>query len=104
MVVLLNDFAHMVRKWKEKKFSKRVHNAEENDGIISLCIDDLRNAPTEAAFNGLVVIVLQLWRNLGEGDFANFFEKVYLSDKWKNWYMGATPAGVLLCLRNKVRH
>jgi hypothetical protein len=93
-VVLINDWAHVARKWEEGLFAKRMHHAEANKGFIKLTLDDLRAAPTDAAFDGLVEVVLEVWRAIGEGDFADYFAKTYLAENWKRWYLGATPAGV----------
>ena len=33
-------------------------------------------------------------RYVGEGAFADYFEKTYLTPPWDRWYIGASPAGV----------
>ena len=47
-----------------------------------------------AAFEGLRDFVLVIWRLMGEGLFATYFEKIYLVPPWDKWYIGASPAGV----------
>ena len=93
-LLIINDWAHISRKWTEGAFAKRMHNRLGNEGFLKLCLDDLRRAPTEVAFDGLAKTVLAVWTVIGEGDFAVYFKKMYLNDKWKHWYLGATPPGV----------
>lgn len=93
MVVILNDWAHLSRKVGEGLLDKRMKNIEHL-GFVKLCINDLRLAPTVAAFEALRDFVLDAWRRIGEGDVAKYFEKTYLKDPWEKWFIGATPAGV----------
>jgi hypothetical protein len=92
-VTLLNDWFHLKRALDEGKFNKRLES-RAHLGFITLCIDDLRAAPTVAAFEGLRDFVLLIWRLIGEGRFATYFEKIYLVAPWDKWYLGASTAGV----------
>lgn len=94
MVVILNDFVHMVRKSSDGTFGKKMAKREAHEGIFKLMLNDLRMAPTPKAFEGLTRKVLEVLCFCGEEEFAAYFEKQYLKPPWERWYLGATPAGV----------
>ncbi|KAJ1445340.1 hypothetical protein M885DRAFT_502703 [Pelagophyceae sp. CCMP2097] len=50
-------------------------------------------APTAVAFKGLSDKIYALWVGMGEGAFAAYFFKTYVTAPWKKWYLGATPPG-----------
>ncbi|KAJ1447909.1 hypothetical protein M885DRAFT_501347 [Pelagophyceae sp. CCMP2097] len=65
----------------------------KHDEFIMRCITNLREMPTTAAFECLREITLAVWKSIGEGDFADYFRRIYLTDPWQDWYLGALPLG-----------
>lgn len=93
-VTLLNDWPHISRKWKEGHFKKKMRNRDNVEGLVKLMLDDLRLAPTRAAFDALKTIFKDVLYEEDEEDFADYFIKTYLTAPWDNWFLGASPAGV----------
>jgi hypothetical protein len=94
MVSLVNDWFHLSRKVTEGDFAKRWHDAAAHEGIITYMMANLRASPTTAAFEILKKRTLEVLEFVGEGDFAKYLEKMYLTAPWDAWHAGATPAGV----------
>jgi hypothetical protein len=95
MVTLINDWFHVRRKTTTNgDFAKRWHDANAHSGLIVYMLKNLRNSPTRPAFEALAKTTVEVLTFLGEGDFAAYFSKVYLTPPWDGWFTGATPAGV----------
>ncbi|KAJ1449720.1 hypothetical protein M885DRAFT_622306, partial [Pelagophyceae sp. CCMP2097] len=92
-ITLIDDWAHLARKWNEGEMGKRMQNRDENEGMLLLCINDMRRAPTAVAFKGLCDKIYALWVRIGEGKFAAYFFKTYVTAPWEKWYLGASPPG-----------
>ena len=91
--VLLNDWAHVARKGQTGLFGKKMKNREKYEDFVRATINDLHDAPSEEAHEGLTKKVLDVWRFIGEGAFATYFERIYLTHPWNRWYVGALPFG-----------
>lgn len=93
-VTLLNDWPHIARKWTEGHFAKKMRNRKNIEGLVKLMLDDLRDAPTRAAFDGLKTKFKEVLYEEEEKEFADYFSKTYLTAPWDSWFIGASPAGV----------
>jgi hypothetical protein len=88
----LNDWYHLLRKAMEGQFAKKMRD-RSNDAFVMRCLNNLRSMPTVAAFECLAKITLAVWTEMDEGGFADYFRRIYLTDPWKNWFLGAMPLG-----------
>lgn len=93
-VTLLNDWPHISRKWKEGYFATKMRDRKNIAGIVELMLEDLRMAPTRAAFLALKTKFKDVLYEENEKEFADYFIKTYLTSPWENWFIGASPAGV----------
>ena len=59
-IVLINDWAHISRKWREGTLGKKLRDREGKESLIRGMLNDLRAAPTENAFEGLKTKVLEV--------------------------------------------
>ena len=124
MVLLLNDWAHVSRKFTQGEYAKCLHNRKENDSKIKVrapsercaahpvaaqlapsqeSMHNMRKAPSNTAFSALRGAAAALWRGIGESDFLGSFSKMYLEGEWASWHVGAAPAGVLSSLPTSPR-
>ena len=99
MVLLLNDWAHVSRKFTQGEYAKCLHNRKENDSKIKVrapsercaahpvaaqlapsqeSMHNMRKAPSNTAFSALRGAAAALWRGIGESDFLGSFSKMYL--------------------------
>ena len=114
MVLLLNDWAHVSRKFTQGEYAKCLHNRKENDSKIKVrapsercaahpvaaqlapsqeSMHNMRKAPSNTAFSALRGAAAALWRGIGESDFLGSFSKMYLEGEWASWHVGAAPGG-----------
>jgi hypothetical protein len=115
MVKLLNDWAHVSRKFTQGEYAKLLHDRKENDSKIKVrapsercaahpvaaqlapsqeTMYDMREAPSNTAFSAVRGAAAAVWRGIGESDFLGSFSKMYLEGEWASWHVGAAPAGV----------
>jgi hypothetical protein len=77
---------------KKSTVCKMVHGGLRyvEDNILPI-LRVLHECETTANFNCLSEAALRKWREEGEGVFATYFKKTYLSERWSRWYVGAMP-------------
>mmetsp|Transcript_29987 Transcript_29987/g.101082 ORF Transcript_29987/g.101082 Transcript_29987/m.101082 type:complete len:451 (+) Transcript_29987:114-1466(+) len=90
--IALNDYYHLLRKAFEGQFAKKMRY-KPNEAFVRRCVVNLRSMPTVVAFEGLVKLTLAVWTEMGEGLFADYFQRIYLTDPWKDWFLGGMPYG-----------
>jgi len=54
-------------------------------------VRELSLAPNEVAFDKLSDAAIKKWEKAGQVHFAQSFKDEYLSEKWKNWFIGSVP-------------
>ena len=90
-VIIADCYPHLVRKAKEHR------NILVDKGQISGILEDIERLHLVASkdiFSLLSMATMKHWRNKGEKDYADWFESVYLHERWCNFHIATLPIGV----------
>lgn len=92
-VVLLDCYAHVARKCREKVSLLKQRDYYETN--IAVNIKQLHVARSTDQFKALARLCVAHWRADGEHDYSDWFEKVYLHERWLRWYATSAIPGVV---------
>jgi hypothetical protein len=86
-VKIVNCFAHLVRKSKDKARTFKCKPYYES--TIKVDIAALHLCPSEAALVMLADLALSKWDAAGHPRYASWFRKIYMGEGWRGWWVGA---------------
>lgn len=93
-IIIISCFFHVVKNLRNQA-SIVVGGRNYIEESILPIVRELSRAPNEVAFNKLSNAACEKWEKEGQAQFSKYFREVYLSQKWKNWYVGSLPnAGI----------
>lgn len=81
-IKIISCYAHVTRN-TTKQAAIVDGGGDYIENSILPVIKELSLAPNELAFDRMSGAALRKWKHSGQDAFAQYFEKVYLTEKWK---------------------
>lgn len=81
---------------QSQKLIEKIKPIKKNDiieAVIKPMVQFLHHSRSVEQFDSLKVIVIKIWLHLGEVDFANNFNDIYLHDHWRLWFCNSKAPG-----------
>ncbi|KAG6967019.1 hypothetical protein JG687_00004515 [Phytophthora cactorum] len=93
-ITLLDCYALVSRKCREN--SNRLRRKSFYDASVDVNIKQIHRVRSPVQFKAISTLCLEYWRKKKEGDCVDWFQEIYLDERWSKWYTTSAILSILL--------